>query len=492
GDDNKKFKGVLSPCIPSRVLHLRQIPSDATEADVIRLGVPFGKVTNLLLLKGKSQAFLELDSEEAAANMVSYYTSSTPQLYSQPVYVQYSNYKELKTDNLPNQSGVKAVLHVMNTVHRRPVSCAADVGAIFPSQSSVLRIIVENLYYPVTLEALYQIFSKFGPVLKIVTFTRNAKFQALLQHADPTTAYYSKVSLDGQNIYTACCTLRIDFSKLTDLKIRYNNEKSRDFTRYDLPAGESHSFMDPAILAAYGSQGTTFPQYAGTPGFVSPIGLPQNCLNTPPIPGPMALPAVATAPRTSVLLVSNLNPEAITPHGLFILFGVYGNVLCVKIMYKKNENALVQMADANQAQRAISNLNGQRVYGKFLRITFSKHQAIQLPREGQKDNELTKDYTNSPLHRYRNPGSKNLQNLFPPSATLHLSNIPPSVSVDALQKLFEDCGCTVKAFKFFLKNNMALIELNTVEEAIHGLIVLHNYDLGENHHLRVSFSNSII
>lgn len=50
------------------------------------------------------QAFLEMASEEAAANMVNFYTSVTPLLRSQPVYIQYSNYRELKTDNLPNQA----------------------------------------------------------------------------------------------------------------------------------------------------------------------------------------------------------------------------------------------------------------------------------------------------------------------------------------------------------------------------------------------------
>lgn len=50
------------------------------------------------------QAFLEMASEEAAANMVNFYASVTPLLHSQPVYIQYSNYRELKTDNLPNQA----------------------------------------------------------------------------------------------------------------------------------------------------------------------------------------------------------------------------------------------------------------------------------------------------------------------------------------------------------------------------------------------------
>lgn len=73
---------------------------------------------------------------------------------------------------------------------------------------------------------------------------------------------------------------------------------------------------------------------------------------------------------------------------------------------------------------AMSHLNGQKMYGKIIRVTLSKHQTVQLPREGLDDQGLTKDFTNSPLHRFKKPGSKNFQNIFPPSATLHLSNVP--------------------------------------------------------------------
>lgn len=56
GNDSKKFKGdIRSPGIPSRVIHMRKLPDDINEAEVISLGLPFGKVTNLLMLKGKNQ-----------------------------------------------------------------------------------------------------------------------------------------------------------------------------------------------------------------------------------------------------------------------------------------------------------------------------------------------------------------------------------------------------------------------------------------------------
>lgn len=43
---------------PSRVIHIRNIPNETTEAEIIQLGLPFGRVTNVLVLKGKNQVRL--------------------------------------------------------------------------------------------------------------------------------------------------------------------------------------------------------------------------------------------------------------------------------------------------------------------------------------------------------------------------------------------------------------------------------------------------
>ncbi|KAK2115096.1 Polypyrimidine tract-binding protein 1 [Saguinus oedipus] len=50
---------------------------------------------------GKNQAFIEMNMEGATNTMVSYYTSMTPVLCGQPIYIQISNHKELKTDSSP-------------------------------------------------------------------------------------------------------------------------------------------------------------------------------------------------------------------------------------------------------------------------------------------------------------------------------------------------------------------------------------------------------
>ncbi|KAJ8270133.1 hypothetical protein GJAV_G00110720 [Gymnothorax javanicus] len=523
--DSKKFKGdIRSTGIPSRVVHVRKLPNDINEAEVISLGLPFGKVTNLLMLKGKNQAFLEMNTEETAQTMVSYYSSVPPVIRNHPIYMQYSNHKELKTDNSPNQVRAQAALQAVNAVQTGGLSVGGVAGvgvgvagleaSGLGGQSPVLRVIVENLFYPVTLDVLHQIFSKFGTVLKIITFTKNNQFQALLQYADALTAQHAKLSLDGQNIYNACCTLRISFSKLTSLNVKFNNDKSRDYTRPDLPTGDSQPPIEHQAMAAFGAPGiiSASPYGGAAHAFPPTFAIQQAGLTMPGVPGALAslsMPSAAAAAAAaaaasrlglsglsashSVLLVSNLNPESVTPNCLFTLFGVYGDVMRVKILFNKKDNALVQMADGTQAQLAMSHLNGQKLHGKAIRVTLSKHTTVQLPREGHEDQGLTKDYSNSPLHRFKKPGSKNYQNIFPPSATLHLSNIPPSVVEEDLRSLFASSGALVKAFKFFQKDRkMALIQMGSVEEAIESLIEFHNHDLGENHHLRVSFSKSTI
>jgi polypyrimidine tract-binding protein 2 len=195
---------------------------------------------------------------------------------------------------------------------------------------------------------------------------------------------------------------------------------------------------------------------------------------------------------TPVLLVSNLNEELVTPEALFTLFGVYGDVLRVKILFNKKDSALINFSNTQQAATALGNLDRCKLWNKQIRVFPSKHMTVQMPKDGQPDSGLTKDFSNSPLHRFKKPGSKNFNNIFPPSQTLHLSNIPPNVTEQELRDLFSLYG-TCRAFKFFQKDRkMALIQMDTIEEAITALIATHNYQLADNMHLRCTFSKATI
>lgn len=69
------------------------------------------------------QAFLEMNTEEAAQTMVTYYSSVTPVIRNHPIFMQYSNHKELKTDNSPNQ-----------------VVCASDSLSVHPLPAHASRM----------------------------------------------------------------------------------------------------------------------------------------------------------------------------------------------------------------------------------------------------------------------------------------------------------------------------------------------------------------
>lgn len=214
------------------------------------------------------------------------------------------------------------------------------------------------------------------------------------------------------------------------------------------------------------------------------------------VAGPQAgVAGAASIPAGPVLLASNLDEQLATPEALFTLFGVFGDVIRVKILFNKKDNALVQMADANQAQMAQMYLDKQRVFGKTLRVTRSKHQVVQMPREGNlADAGLTKDFTNSPVHRFKIPGSRNYLNIYPPSQTLHISNIPATVEESDLRHAFKvACGFECQSFKFFAKDRkMALMKFDTIEQATIALIKMHNRQISEENNLRVSFSKSIM
>ncbi|XP_025193054.1 polypyrimidine tract-binding protein 2 isoform X1 [Melanaphis sacchari] len=547
---------------PSRVIHIRNIPNEVTEAEVIHLGIPFGKVTNVLVLKGKNQAFLEMADETSASAMVTYFTTCTAQLRGRAVFIQFSNHKELKTDQTHSNANASAQAAL------QAAQALAGQSDVQGGPNTVLRVIVEHMVFPISLDVLYEIFSRYGKVLKIVTFTKNNSFQVLIQYPDVVTAQSAKLSLDGQNlfhtghlfdlshlnnsldgqnIYTSCCKLRIEYSKLSSLNVKYNNDKSRDYTNPTLPNGDNtvmetlaalgvdsvagnqllphqlslllsgvpsaaaglpqarrqlttgadHSrlagspgMLTPSFNAVHGLASPLATSYANSPVTSMPLGftLPGGSLAT----GTLRLPGQMTG-QTCVLLVSNLNEEMVTPDAIFTLFGVYGDVLRVKILYNKKDGALVQMAEPHQAHLAMLHLDKVRLYGKYIRVMQSKYQTVQLPKEGQPDSGLTKDYTSSPLHRFKKPGSKNYQNIYPPSSTLHLSNIPTTLSEDFLKTAFENNAFTVKDFKFFPKDRkMALIQMESLEEAVAALIKMHNYRLSEQNHLRVSFSKSNI
>merc|ERR550534_2953450 len=430
-------------------------------------------------MRGKAQAFLELEDIGCSKTMINYYHYCPPTVRNTIVALQFSQHQELHTNNnTSNQNGDER-----------------DDRA----NTTVLKVIVTNIVYPVTIEVLQQVFHRCGEIQKIVTFLRNDQYHALIQYSNTKEAATAKSLFDHQNIYNGCNTLHVEFSKMTELTVKYNNDKMRDFTKPDRPSYDQvncqiqamQAQMNPGMLPIPSS----FPPQMFPQGFnMNGGGFPNMMPNMSPnnnvrFHGQMGGAGMQSR-HGSVLLVSNLNEGEIKCEDLFILFGHYGDVQRVKILYNKKDTALIQFADASQSSTALQNLNNMTLFGQEMRVSRSKHDTVNMPKSEDEGKELTKDYTNSPLHRFKKPGSKNFQNIFPPIKTLHLSNIPESVTEEEIQEMFSEHG-TISNFLFFPKDRrMALIQLASVEESIVGLIKLHNRKMNETSHLRVSFAKT--
>uniref|UniRef100_A0A0D3H0L4 RRM domain-containing protein n=4 Tax=Oryza TaxID=4527 RepID=A0A0D3H0L4_9ORYZ len=203
---------------PSKVLHLRNMPWECTEEELVELCKPFGRVVNTMCNVGanRNQAFVEFADQNQAISMVSYYASSSEpaQVRGKTVYIQYSNRQEITNNKGTGDSSGNVLLVTFEGVQPNDIS----------------------------IDVIHLVFSAFGFVHKIATFEKAAGFQALIQYTDAPTALEAKNSLDGRSIpryllpeHVPTCHLRITFSAHKDLNIKFQSHRSRDYTNPYLP-----------------------------------------------------------------------------------------------------------------------------------------------------------------------------------------------------------------------------------------------------------------
>ncbi|XP_010924847.1 polypyrimidine tract-binding protein homolog 1 [Elaeis guineensis] len=324
---------------PSKVIHLRNLPWECTEEELIELGKPFGKIVNTKCNVGanRNQAFIEFADLNQAIAMISYYASSAEpaQLRGKTVYLQYSNRQEIVNNKT-----------------------TGDVP------SNVLLVTIEGVEAgDVSIDVLHVVFSAFGFVNKIATFEKTAGFQALVQFSDSETASTAKNALDGRSIpryllqeHVGPCTLRITFSAHTDLNVKFQSHRSRDYTNPFLPVAPSA--MDVSGQLGFGQDG------------------------------------MKQEPESNVILATVENMQyAITIDVLYMVFSAFGTVQKIAI-FEKNAGfqALIQYPDIRTARTAKESLEGHCIYGGGfckLHLTYSHHTNLNV----KINNDRGRDYT---------------------------------------------------------------------------------------------------
>uniref|UniRef100_A0A0D6R2J7 RRM domain-containing protein n=1 Tax=Araucaria cunninghamii TaxID=56994 RepID=A0A0D6R2J7_ARACU len=330
------------PQMPSKVLHIRNLPWECTEEELIELGKPFGKIVRTKVNVGtnRNQAFVEFSDLNQAIAMVSYYASSSEpaRVRGRPVYLQYSNRHEIVNGKNSGDEASNVLLVTLDGVEPGDVS----------------------------IDVLHVVFSAFGFVHKIATFDKGAGFQALVQYSDAETASAARSALDGRSIpryllaeRVEACYLRINFSAHNDLNIKFQSYRSRDYTNPNLPVA-------PSAMDGTGQFG------------VGPDGQRKE-------------------PESNVLLASIENMQyAVTADVLHMVFSAFGTVQKI-LMFEKNggTQALIQYADVPTAALAKESLEGHCIYdGGFckLHLSYSRHTDLNL----KVNNERSRDYTNAP------------------------------------------------------------------------------------------------
>lgn len=321
-----------------------------------------------------------------------------------------------------------------------------------------------NASVPVTLQNIHQVCQPYGQVNKIITFSKGSHFNALVEMGTAQQAGQARSFLDGKDMFQGCCHLQVSFSNRQGLVVRQNNHKSWDYTSGMMQQGaQSMLPSNPQELMALG----------GGAG----MGMDQG---------------------SPVVIVSQIN-QATTSNipviqQLFTLFGVYGDVIRVKILFAKRDTALIQFTTGQQAQLAATHLNDAPFNGQVLKVNLSRHMEVSPTTDG-KDAEgtvLQMEFGNSPLHRYKNKRFMNLKNVNPPSLVLHVANVDPEMQPSDLATLFgtvqTDLNLPVPQVEFFKDSKqMAYVCMPSIPNAVSALVQFHGYQLGR-YPIRVSFS----
>ncbi|XP_044504765.1 polypyrimidine tract-binding protein homolog 1-like isoform X2 [Mangifera indica] len=206
-------------------------------------------------------------------------------------------------------------------------------------------------------------FSAFGFVHKIATFEKAAGFQALIQFTDAETASAARNALDGRSIpryllpqHVGSCHLRISYSAHTDLNIKFQSHRSRDYTNPYLP-------VNPTAIE----------------GLMQPIVGPDG---------------KKKEPESNVLLASIENMQyAVTVDVLHTVFSAFGTVQKIA-MFEKNggTQALVQYPDVTTAALAKESLEGHCIYdGGYckLHLSYSRHTDLNVKAYSDKSRDYT-------------------------------------------------------------------------------------------------------
>uniref|UniRef100_A0A665TMP1 Heterogeneous nuclear ribonucleoprotein L n=1 Tax=Echeneis naucrates TaxID=173247 RepID=A0A665TMP1_ECHNA len=432
--------------LPSPVVHIRGLVDGIMEADLVEALQEFGAISYVVMMPKKRQALVEYEDMNGSCNAVTYATENQVYIAGHPAFINYSTSQKISR---PGDSD--------------------DTRSV----NNVLLLTIINPIYPITTDVLYTICNNCGPVQRIVIFRKNG-VQAMVEYPFEKIAQRAKASLNGADIYSGCCTLKIEYAKPARLNVFKNDQDTWDYTNPNLrgPQGGYHGYNDDSygpppphrMGPGMGGRGRGSQRYG--PGYGPP----------PPEYGPHA--------DSPVLMVYGLEPAKINADKVFNIFCLYGNVERVKFMKSKPGAAMVEMGDCYSVDRAITHLNNNFLFGQKLNVCVSKQQAIVPGQCYQLEDNTSsfKDFHGSRNNRFTSPEQAAKNRIQHPSNVLHFFNAQPDISAEIFNQVCDELGIkSPTSVKLFTgkseRSSSGLLEWESINDAMEALAMMNHYQM---------------
>ncbi|VDK35489.1 unnamed protein product [Taenia asiatica] len=228
---------MASYVLPSRVLHIRGLPADTTETDIVKLAMPFGPIANFVLTKKTGQALIEMTSVEVAAKMLEYYQFYPPLFRGggESAILQFSKYQSLELTGIS-----RPVSEAIAMANEHFLHCVAEN----PTRPRVLRVFLEPTpHSQLNYMDYFKIFYRYGAILRIIVFKMSGRSQAFVEFHSPISAHAALLAVNGQVLPLYAATMRIEFSRQTSLELRQVDNTSRDFVAQPLSPQEEQDLI---------------------------------------------------------------------------------------------------------------------------------------------------------------------------------------------------------------------------------------------------------
>uniref|UniRef100_A0A4W6FZM5 Heterogeneous nuclear ribonucleoprotein L2 n=1 Tax=Lates calcarifer TaxID=8187 RepID=A0A4W6FZM5_LATCA len=395
--------------LPSVVVHVRGLVDGVTEADLVEALQEFGAISYVVVMPKKRQALVEYEDMNGSSTAVTYAADNQVYIAGHPAFINYSTSQKISRPGDSDDSR---------------------------SVNNVLLLTIMNPIYPITTDVLYTICNNCGPVQRIVIFRKNG-VQAMVEYPFYYFAWRAKASLNGADIYSGCCTLKIEYAKPTRLNVFKNDQDTWDYTNPN--------------LGGPGRGGRKYGAHADSP----------------------------------VVMVYGLDPLKMNSDRVFNIFCLYGNVERVKFMKSKPGAAMVEMGDCYAVDRAITHLNNNFLFGQKLNVCVSKQQAIVPGQCYELDDGTSsfKDFHGSRNNRFTSPEQAAKNRIQHPSNVLHFFNAQPDVTPEVFSQICDEIGvkCPVNVKMFTGKSNdrsaSGLLEWESINDAMEALAMMNHYQM---------------